>query len=113
MYSKIDMNNKEEAVQELKKIKNILSKYKKAEVQINSILLNILQLNAQLNTFEIDIFMEYIKLPLTENKYIYNLSDESKKKIDDYLNILGNSNDEIFFHLIRLFMKRKKLQKNI
>ena len=112
MYSKIDMdnmNNKEEAVQELKKMKNILSKYKKAEPYIKSILLNILQLNAQSNTFELDIFIEYIKLPLANNKDIYNLSDESKKKIDDYLDILGNSNPENFFTFNSLVYEEKEI----
>ena len=112
MYSKIDMdnmNNKEEAVQELKKMKNILSKYKKAEPYIKSILLNILQLNAQSNTFELDIFIEYIKLPLANNKDIYNLSDESKEKIDNYLDILGNSNPENFFTFNSLVYEEKEI----
>ena len=55
MYKKIDMNNKEEAVHELKKIINILSKYKKAKAYIKYILLNIMQLNAQRNIYELDI----------------------------------------------------------
>ena len=112
MYSKIDMdnmNNKEEAVQELKKMKNILSKYKKAEPYIKSIILNILQLNAQSNTFELDIFIEYIKLPLANNKDIYNLSDESKEKIDNYLDILGNSNPENFFTFNSLVYEEKEI----
>ena len=117
MYSKIDMTNKEEAVQELKKIKNILNKYKKTEVFIKTILLNILQLNAQLNIFELDIFMEYIKLPLNKNINMYNLNSESKKKIDDYLNILRNSDLEQSFiykeeeiiekHLKHFYLKEK------
>jgi len=117
MYSKIDMTNKEEAVKELKKIKNILGKYKKAEVYIKYILLNILQLNAKRNFFELDIFIDYIKLPLTENKYIYNLSEESEKKIDDYWNILKESNLENLFiydekeiiekHLKHFYLKEK------
>ena len=117
MYSKIDMTNKQEAVQEVKKIKNILSKYKKTEVYIKSILLNILKLNAQLNTFELDIFMEYIKLPLNNNNNVYKLSDESSKKIDDYLRILRNSQLEYDFiyedqkiiekHLKHFYLKEK------
>ena len=103
------MNNKEEAVQELKKMKNILSKYKKAEPYIKSILLNILQLNAQRNTFELDIFLEYIEHPLTNDKDIYNLSDESKEKIDDYLDSLGYSNPENFFTLNSFIYEGKNL----
>ena len=72
-------------------------------------MLNILQLNAQSNTFELDIFIEYIKLPLANNKDIYNLSDESKEKIDNYLDILGNSNPENFFTFNSLVYEEKEI----
>ena len=86
--SEKDKENKEEFVKEIKKSINILSKYKKTEGYIKYLLLSILHLNCARNCFELDTFIEYIKLPLKNKNYMYNISKKSKKKIEEYWNIL-------------------------
>ena len=86
--SEKDKENKEEFVKEIKKSIKILSKYKRTEGYIKYLLLSILDLNCARNCFELDTFIEYIKLPLKNSSYMYNISKNSKKKIEEYWNIL-------------------------
>ena len=78
--SEKDKENKEEFVKEIKKSIKILSKYKRTEGYIKYLLLSILDLNCARNCFELDTFIEYIKLPLKNKNYMYNISKKSKKK---------------------------------
>ena len=97
----------EEALKELLKIKNKLSKYKGSDGHIKYIILKILDINSSLNKYDLNIFIEYIKLPLRNDNQIYNINKELTKKIVKNLNI----QDNILFDILK--DEKKIIEKHI
>ena len=76
-------DDKEDRVKTLKEIKKILNDYKyKYDKMTRSALLSILELNAEMNIYELDTFIEYIEVPMWDNSSLYNISKESKEQIN-------------------------------
>ena len=81
MSLSVSQTNVENQVKELKQLKTVLSKYKNTKEYIQYVLLSILDFNMQLNIYEFDTFIEYIKLPLNSDESFYNKSSEKTKKL--------------------------------
>ena len=80
-YTEIS-DDKKERVEILKEIKKLLNELNyKDDKMTRNVLISILDLNSKMNIFELDIFIEYIKVPLYDNPSIYNISKELKTKI--------------------------------
>ena len=91
-YSEMSKNNKER-IKTLKEIKALLNKYNyKDDKMTRNVLINILDLNAKMNIFELDTFIEYIQVPLYENSSIYNISKGLREKI-----MSNNQQDDFSF----------------
>ena len=72
--------DKKENIQKLKSIQQMLKDYYYDKIT-NSVLLSLFELNSDLNIYDKDLFIEYIKYPLA-SRSIYNLSDDIKEKIN-------------------------------
>ena len=80
-YSEMSQNKKER-VKTLKEIKALLNKFNyKDDKMTRNVLINILDLNAKMNIFELDTFIEYIEVPLYDNSSVYNISKDLREKI--------------------------------
>ena len=91
-YSDIS-DDKIERVKNLKEIKLLLNKHKYKDDQMTrSVLFSILDLNAKMNIFELDTFIEYIQVPLHNNHSIYNIDKNLANKI-----VNNNNRQNIFF----------------
>ena len=88
----IKIKDTAEAVLKLKEIKEILIKCGyKYNIMTRKILLSIMQLNFNMNIYDLDIFLEYIKIPLNYISYIYNITPELEKKLKE-----DDNENEIF-----------------
>ena len=84
----------------------------------NSVLLSLLELNSDLNIYDKDLFIEYIKYPLA-SRSIYNLSDDIKEKINkneeeeenflDYLRTDKYKEENIIRKYLKHFYLREKI----
>ena len=55
-----------------------------------NVLISLLALNSQINIFDFDLFIEYIKCPLYNNYSIYKINNQLQK-------IIENNNNQIYF----------------
>ena len=69
----------------------------------NSVLLSLFELNSDLNIYDKDLFIEYIKYPLA-SRSIYSLSDDIKEKINK-----NEKEEETFWIISELINIRKKI----
>ena len=74
--------DKSERVKALKEIKALLNKYNyKDDKMTRNVLISILDLNAKMNVFELDTFIEYIEVPLYNNRILYSINKDLETKI--------------------------------
>ena len=74
--------DKKERIKVLKEIKTLLNNYKYKYNKIaRNVLLSILELNYELNIYELDIFIEYIELPIYDEDSMYNITPKIKEQI--------------------------------
>ena len=74
--------DKKEKIKILKEIKTLLNNYKYKYSKIDrNVLLSILELNADLNIYELDTFIEYIEIPMWDVSYMYNISKKTREQI--------------------------------
>ena len=96
-YSEIS-DDKKERVQILKEIKKLLNEFQyKDDRMTRNVLISILDLNSKMNIFELDTFIEYIKVPLYDNPSIYNID----KNLRDKINSNQRQNDCFFNQVIQ------------
>ena len=92
-YTEIS-DDKKERVKILKEIKELLNKFNyKDDKMTRNCLINILDLNSQMNIFELETFIEYIQVPLYDNASIYNISNVLRNKIMN-----NNKQNDCFFN---------------
>ena len=126
--SQICKTNKEEMVKQLKEITKFCKKYKQLDAVTQLITRIILVYNLTLNIFELDTFIDYIKLPIDNDLQFYNETDELREKTEEMMNldggeILGETiakiipREEIFSfkekELIEIYLKHFYLYKKI
>jgi hypothetical protein len=76
------INDKTERVKVLKEIIELLNKFNcKDDRMTRNVLLTILDLNSQMNIYELETFIDYIKVPLYNNSRFYNISQDLQTKI--------------------------------
>ena len=76
------IQDKKERVKILKEIKTLLNGYKyKYDKMTRNVLLSILELNSDMNIYELDTFIEYIEVPMWDLSNIYNISPKSREQI--------------------------------
>ena len=74
--------DKNERVKVLKEIKGLLNKFNYIDDKMTrNVLFTILDLNSQMNIFELDTFIEYIQVPLYDNSSLYNINKDLRQKI--------------------------------
>ena len=89
-YSEIT-EDRNEKIKKLKEIKQLLNKYQyKNDKMTRNVLISLLALNSQINIFDFDLFIEYIKCPLYNNYSIYKINNQLQK-------IIENNNNQIYF----------------
>ena len=92
------IQDKKERVKILKEIKTLLNGYKyKYSKMARSVLLSILELNADLNIYELDTFIEYIELPMWDVSYMYNISKKNREQIR-----VNNRQRDLYVQVIHL-----------
>ena len=111
--------DKKEKLKILKEKKELLNKFKyKDDIMTRYCLINILDLNSQMNIFELETFIEYIQVPLYDNDSFYNISNVLRNKImnnkenDNYINEasyinLENDRKIVEKHLKHFYLKEK------
>ena len=76
------IQDKKERIKILKEIKTLLNGYKyKYDKMTRNVLLSILELNSDMNIYELDTFIEYIEVPMWDLSNIYNISPKSREQI--------------------------------
>ena len=114
-----EVEDKKERVKILKEIKTLLNNYKyKYDKMTRNVLLSILELNADMNIYELETFIEYIEVPIWDKSDIYNITPKIREQIktnnkqrDLYVQVLYNDRDSenklIEKYLKHFFFKEK------
>ena len=113
------IEDKKERVKILKEIKTLLNEYKfKYDKMTRNVLISILELNSEMNIYELDTFIEYIEVPIWDISNMYNITPKIREQIktnnkqrDLYVQILpiNRSKEKILIekYLKHFFMKEK------
>ena len=79
--------NNEKHIEKLKKFRNIIDKYNiKNDKICRKLLLDLIETYSEQNIYDLDLFIEYIKLPLNNISSLYNINNDLENQIQNLTN---------------------------
>ena len=110
--------NNEKDIEKLKKFRNIIDKYNiKNDKICRNLLLTLMERYSEQNIYDLDLFLEYIKLPLNNNSSLYNINKDLENQIQNLTNDFDDNSSDYDFeyetNLISKYLKYFYLKKKV